>query len=424
MLPWRHASPESERLRLIERYALGEESVAELSRQFGVSRKTAYKMIGRHDAEGDAGLLDRSRAPHHPPNATPPELVDWIIEMKRGHPLWGPKKVIGRLRLIEPDASWPSPSTAGVILDRAGLVKRRRRRRRSTPWGEPFSGAKRPNDVWSIDFKGWFRTADGTRIDPLTVQDAASRYLLVCDGLERPNGPEARRVLERAFREYGLPRAIRTDNGAPFASVGLGSLSPLSVWWVKLGIIPERIEPGHPEQNGRLERLHRTLKAETATPPQANRRRQRHAFDPLQGKLQQREAARDTRTDASGQSVHAVAAALPFACPFAGVHSRGPRAQGPHQRTDQVEGRRGVPERVAHRRAGGPCPAGRADLVDTVRAAHHRRAGRRERAGRQDPYKSVTYVPGLTVTHVPGRTGDPGAPLGGRRRACVGVAWE
>ena len=279
MLPWRHASPESERLRLIERYALGEESVAELSRQFGVSRKSAYKMIGRHEAEGEAGLLDRSRAPHHPPNATPPKLVDWIIEMKRAHPLWGPKKVIGRLRLIEPAEAWPSPSTAGVILDRAGLVKRRRRRRRSTPWAEPFSGAKRPNDVWSIDFKGWFRTADGTRIDPLTVQDAASRYLLVCDGLERPNGPEARRVLERAFREYGLPRAIRTDNGAPFASVGLGSLSPLSVWWIKLGIIPERIEPGHPEQNGRLERLHRTLKAETATPPQANRRRQRHAFD-------------------------------------------------------------------------------------------------------------------------------------------------
>ena len=279
MLPWRQASSESERLGLIERYALGEESVAELSRQFGISRKTAYKMIGRHKAEGEAGLLDRSRAPHHHPNATPPELVDRIIEMKRGHPLWGPKKVVGRLRLIESEKSWPSPSTAGVILDRAGLVKRRRRRRRSTPWGEPFSGAKRPNDVWSIDFKGWFRTADGTRIDPLTVQDAASRYLLVCDGLERPNGREARRVLERAFREYGLPRAIRTDNGVPFASVGLGSLSPLSVWWVKLGIMPERIEPGHPEQNGRLERLHRTLKAETATPPQANRRRQRRAFD-------------------------------------------------------------------------------------------------------------------------------------------------
>ena len=133
--------------------------------------------------------------------------------------------------------------------------------------------------MWSIDFKGWFRTGDGVRIDPLTVQDAASRYLLVCNGLRQPKGSEVRRVLERAFRERGLPWAIRTDNGPPFASVGLGSLSQLAVWWVKLDIIPERIEPGHPEQNGRLERLHRTLKAETASPPQATRRQQQRAFD-------------------------------------------------------------------------------------------------------------------------------------------------
>jgi len=133
--------------------------------------------------------------------------------------------------------------------------------------------------VWSIDFKGWFRTGDGVRIDPLTVQDAASRYLLVCNGLRQPKGSEVRRVLERAFRERGLPWAIRTDNGPPFASVGLGSLSQLAVWWVKLDIIPERIEPGHPEQNGRLERLHRTLKAETASPPQATRRQRQRAFD-------------------------------------------------------------------------------------------------------------------------------------------------
>ena len=279
MLPWKQTSPEVERLRLVERYAAGEESLAELSRLFGVSRKTAYKTIRRHEAEGKVGLQDRSRAPHRHPNATPVELAERIIGMKRKHPSWGPKKVIAGLRLTEPETPWPSPSTAGVILDRAGLVKRRRRRkRRSTPWDEPFADANRPNDVWSIDFKGWFRTGDGTRIDPLTAQDAASRYLLVCDGLQRPNGREARRVLERAFREYGLPRFIRTDNGPPFAGVGLGSLSPLSAWWIKLGIIPERIEPGHPEQNGRLERLHRTLKAETASPPEANPGRQRHAF--------------------------------------------------------------------------------------------------------------------------------------------------
>ena len=168
-MPWKQTSPEVERLRLVERYAAGEESLAELSRQFGVSRKTAYKTIRRHEAGGMPGLQDRSRAPHRHPNATPAELAGRIVGMKRKHPSWGPKKVIAGLRLIEPETPWPSPSTAGVILDRAGLVKRRRRKRRSTPWDEPFADANRPNDVWSIDFKGWFRTGDGTRIDPLTA---------------------------------------------------------------------------------------------------------------------------------------------------------------------------------------------------------------------------------------------------------------
>ena len=279
MLPWKETSVESERLRFMERHRAGEETVAELCRQFGISRKTGYKLIDRYKAHGQAGLLDRSRAPHHHHNATPRQVADRIVEAKRERPTWGPKKIVARLRSIEPDVPWPSPSTASGILDRAGLVRRRKRRRTSATWGEPFAHAQSPNDVWAIDLKGWFRTGDGERIDPLTAQDAMSRYLLVCDGLDRPTGPEIRRSLERAFREYGLPRVIRTDNGPPFASVGLGSLTPLSAWWVKLGIVPERIEPGHPEQNGRLERLHRTLKAETARPPRANRTRQRRALD-------------------------------------------------------------------------------------------------------------------------------------------------
>ena len=151
--------------------------------------------------------------------------------------------------------------------------------RRASPWNEPFAHAIVPNDVWCIDFKGWFRTGDGTRVDPLTVQDAASRYLIACRGLERPTGPETRRALARAFQEYGLPQVIRTDNGPPFAGVGLGSLSLPLRMVDQARDRPERIEPGHPEQNGRLERLHRTLKAETASPPRANRRRQRRAFD-------------------------------------------------------------------------------------------------------------------------------------------------
>ena len=279
MLPWQETSVEAERLRFIERWATGEDPTTELCRQFGISAKTAYKLIGRYEAHGEDGLRDRSRAPHYHPNATPRQLAERIVAAKRAHPTWGPKKLIAWLRDADPGVPWPAPSTAGGILDRAGLVQRRRRRRRATPWDEPFARALVANDAWSIDFKGWFRTGDGTRVDPLTVQDAASRYLIACQGLERPTGPETRRALTRAFQEYGLPRVIRTDNGPPFAGTGLGSLSPLAVWWVKLGILPERIAPGHPEQNGRLERLHRTLKAETAAPPRADRRRQQQAFD-------------------------------------------------------------------------------------------------------------------------------------------------
>ncbi len=227
MLPWKETSVESERLRFIERVTAGEEPVTELCRQSGISRKTGYKLIHRYEAHGEDGLLDRSRAPHYHPNAIPAAVAERIVEAKRTHPTWGPKKLVAWLHDMEPDTPWPAHSTAGGILDRAGLVQRSRRRRRASPWNEPFAHAIVPNDVWFIDFKGWFRT----------------------------------------------------DNGPPFASVGLGSLSPLSAWWIKLGIVPERIEPGHPEQNGRLERLHRTLKAETASPPRANRRRQRRAFD-------------------------------------------------------------------------------------------------------------------------------------------------
>ena len=279
MLPWRETSRDQEQIRFIERWQRGRETFTELCRHYGISRKTGYKRVSRYRRWGLEGLGDRSRAPHSHPNRTPEAVVDKLISAKGTHPTWGPKKLVAWLGGVEPQEGWPAASTAGEILDRAGLVRRRKRRRRTASWSEPFAAADRPNDVWSIDFKGWFRTADGSRVDPLTVQDMCARTLLVCHGLEHPRGPEVRALCERAFREYGLPRAIRSDNGPPFASVGLGGLSRLSVWWIKLGIIPERIEPGHPEQNGRLERLHRTLKAETASPPEATRRSQQRAFD-------------------------------------------------------------------------------------------------------------------------------------------------
>jgi len=278
-MPWRKTDPEQEHRRFIERWEVGGVSFMDLCHQFGISAKTGYKRVRRFEELGWDGLGDVSRAPHSHPNQTALEVARQVERAKRAHPTWGPRKLIPWLQERHPQVSWPAPSTAGGILQRAGLVQRRRRIQRTAPWSQPFASADAPNDVWSIDFKGWFRTGDGWRCDPLTVADAASRYLLVCDGLQQPRGPAVQRVLERAFREYGLPRAIRSDNGPPFASTGLGGLSPLAVWWIKLGVVPERIAPGHPEQNGRLERLHRTLNAETASPARATLRAQQRAFD-------------------------------------------------------------------------------------------------------------------------------------------------
>lgn len=278
MVPWKSTSPETEQMRFIQRWERGGETFLDLCRAFGISRKTGYKRVQRFQGWGWDGLSDLSRAPRQHPNQTERAVTERLIASRQAHPTWGPKKLVAWLKDREPWVTWPAPSTVGDLLDRAGLVRRRKRRRQTAPWSQPFVQAEHPNDLWCIDLKGWFRTGNGLRVDPLTVEDASSRYLLVCHGLRQPRGTEMRPVLERAFREYGLPWAIRTDNGPPFASVGLGGLSSLAVWWVKLGILPERIQPGHPEQNGRLERLHRTLKAETASPPRTTWQRQQRAF--------------------------------------------------------------------------------------------------------------------------------------------------
>ena len=290
-MPWKSMSPETEQMRFIQRWERGGENFLELCQAFGISRRTGYKRVHRFEAWGWDGLGDLSRAPHRHPNQTGREVVERLIASRQEHPTWGPKKLVAWLQDREPcpDANrgWPAPSTVGDLLDRAGLVRRRKGRRRTAPWSQPFVQAEQPNDLWCIDFKGWFRTGDGQRVDPLTVEDASSRYLLACHGLRQPRGSQVRLVLEQTFREYGLPWAIRTDNGPPFASVGLGGLSSLAVWWVKLGILPERIEPGHPEQNGRLERLHRTLKGETASPPQPTWRKQQRAFQTFRSNYNQ-----------------------------------------------------------------------------------------------------------------------------------------
>ena len=269
-----------ERFQLVSLYETGRYSVVKLAEQFGVSRKTVYKWLARFDQGGIGGLYERSRAPHYHPNATRGSVVLAVLRAKAAHPTWGPAKLKpGAEEPLEVSHVWPAPSTRGAILARHGLVTQRRRRRRVAPYSQPFSHCDGPNAVWCADFKGWFRTGDGHRCDPLTISDAFSRMLLCCQILPKTDYAHVRPAFERVFREYGLPLAIRTDNGPPFASVGAGGLSPLAAWWIKLGIMPERIQPGHPEQNGRHERLHGTLKRETMRPPAATPAAQQQRCD-------------------------------------------------------------------------------------------------------------------------------------------------
>jgi len=293
-LPWKETCAMKERLQMISLYKTGKYTVTELANHFGVSRKTAHKWLGRFANEGISGLNERSRAPHRCPRATPAEVALAVVRAKQAHPTWGPAKLAPCPdEAPEIATAWPAVSTRGRILGLHGLVTRRKRRRRSSPWFQPFLGADRPNNVWCADFKGWIRTGDGTRCDPLTISDACTRMLLCCEILTKPDYAHVRPVFERVFRENGLPLAIRTDNGPPFASVGAGGLSLLSVWWVKLGIMPERIKPGHPEQNGRHERLHLTLKQEGMNPPAASPQAQQErcaSFLPIYNKLRPHEA--------------------------------------------------------------------------------------------------------------------------------------
>ena len=278
-MPWREICPMDEKLRFVAAVLAGERSMTELCASFGISRKTGYKWLARYARQGPAGLHDLPRAPHRVPWAISAQQAAAILGVRHAHPSWGPKKLRAKLLQRAAEQAWPAASTIGELLRRQGLSQRRKRRRHAVPNPGPLRVAASANDVWCIDFKGWFRTADHARCDPLTVSDAFSRYLLCTQGLAQPDHARCRAQLERVFREYGLPRVIRSDNGPPFAATGVGGLTRLGVWWVKLGITPERIAPGKPEQNGRHERMHKTLKAETATPPAANLAQQQQRFD-------------------------------------------------------------------------------------------------------------------------------------------------
>ncbi len=249
-----------------------------LCERYGISRETGYVWKRRYLAEGGRGLEERSRAPNHVARATPEETIERLVGLRRERPHWGARKLLAVLRRRHPAMDWPAASTVTDILRRAGLVDASRRRRRPEPQLQPFGAVERANDTWCIDFKGWFRTQDGERCDPLTVTDAHSRFLLAVRIVPERSDP-VRSAMAEVFGEYGLPLAIRSDNGPPFASIGAAGLSVLSVHWAKLGIRLERIVPGHPQQNGRHERMHRTLKAETTRPAVASLAEQQRRFD-------------------------------------------------------------------------------------------------------------------------------------------------
>lgn len=252
-------------------------TMAELCREFQVSRKTGYKWVQRFLDGGVPNLVDLATVPKHVPHAVSNEVVQAIVALRKRYPTWGPKKLEAYLEREQPSVVWPSRSTIAEVLKRNGLVEERRRRHRTPQSTFPLAAATAPNVVWCTDFKGKFRV-ERRYCHPLTITDANSRYLLRCEPLEGEDIAQARGVFEAAFREFGLPLRMRSDNGVPFASTAIGGLSTLSVWWVKLGILPERTEPGHPEQNGRHERMHRTLKAEVASPPKSEWQQQREAL--------------------------------------------------------------------------------------------------------------------------------------------------
>ncbi len=268
-----------EKLRFVFEYELGERSMTELCQRYEIARETGYVWLRRYRATGVCGLVEHSRAAHRHANQTPEEIEQLVLELRQAHMRWGPRKLKRILERDEPGRTWPATSTIGALLKREGLVVARKKRMRTAPYSGPLAHADGANRVWCADFKGWFRTADRQRIDPLTISDAHSRYLLRCQAVEKIDTARVQAIFEAAFREHGMPEAIRTDNGAPFASRAVAGLSRLAVWWIKLGIVPERIEAGHPEQNGRHERMHRTLKQEAAQPPAANRREQQRVLD-------------------------------------------------------------------------------------------------------------------------------------------------
>jgi transposase InsO family protein len=278
-MTWKETCTVSERRLFVEAWLSQDFEVAALCERFGIARKTGHKWINRFKEEGMSGLENRSRARHEQAHRTPAAIRQRILALKYQYPEWGPVTIQSALYRAEPERHWPAVSTIGALLAAHGLVKPKQPRQKTPPHSQPLAHATEPNAVWSADFKGQFRLGDGQWCYPLTMTDNHSRVLLACKGLSGPQISPSIAVYKQVFREYGLPAVIRTDNGWPFSMNALGGLSPLAIWLLRLGVYPERIAPGCPQENGRHERMHRTLKAATANPPKGNLAAQQRAFN-------------------------------------------------------------------------------------------------------------------------------------------------
>lgn len=278
-MPWSQTSPMQQRTLFIADFLRGNRSITELCAEYRISRKTGYKWIDRYLRRGPAGLEEESRRPRQSPTRTAAHIVSAMLELRKRHPTWGGKKILHVLHRRHPQWTLPHRATTYDIFHRYGMILKKPKRRKIGHPGKPQTVIVAPNQVWSADFKGQFRMGNGEYCYPLTVTDGFSRYLLECRGLRSTAVQPAKTVFTRIFKEYGLPQKIRSDNGVPFATNSLARLSALSAWWVRLGVLPELIEPGKPQQNGRHERMHRTLKAEATRPPASGMIAQQRKFD-------------------------------------------------------------------------------------------------------------------------------------------------
>ena len=276
-MPWKETDVTSERMKFITRIQDGEK-ITDLCREFNISRKTGHKILKRFEIEGPIGLVDKRRTPRRFANQTHQWIQKLILELKSERPTWGAPKIKAYLERKHSGIKFPARSTVHALLDANGLVKKRRRRRYKAS-GTNLRATNNPNDLWCVDFKGEFRLGNKKYCYPLTVTDHKTRFLLECEALESTKEDPTIEAFKHVFREYGLPHAIRSDNGVPFSTRTLFGLSKLSVWWLRLGIKIERIKPGHPEQNGRHERMHLTLKQDTIKPPCDNLFQQQERFD-------------------------------------------------------------------------------------------------------------------------------------------------